>query len=66
MEPSPTDEIKAIRDKLAAAASYDIHRIAEEARRRQRESGRVYITLPPRSPQSEDGPDPLQPRTGAA
>lgn len=58
MEPSPTDVIKAIRDKLSAEAGYDIHRIVEEARRRQRESGRVYITLPPRPPFSEDGLDP--------
>ena len=41
MEPSPTEVIKAIRVKLSAEAGYAIHRIAEEARQRQRESGRV-------------------------
>jgi len=65
VEPSPTDAIRAIRDKLAADAGYDIHRIVEEAQQRQRESGRVYITLPPRPPQQDDVPKPL-PRTGAA
>jgi hypothetical protein len=51
MLPTPTDEIRAIRRELAAALDNDIHRIAEETRRRQRESGRIYISLPARSPQ---------------
>ncbi len=46
--PDPTDEIRAIKRKLAAECDFDIHRIAEQARRRQRESGRKSVTLPPR------------------
>jgi hypothetical protein len=52
MLPTPTDEIRAVRRELAAGLDNDIHRIAEETRRRQRESGRTYISLPARSPQS--------------
>ena len=66
MVPTPTDEVRAIRRALAAGAGNDIHRIAEEARQRERESGAVYISLPPRAPQREDGPNPPLPRTGAA
>ena len=50
MIPDPTDEIREIRRKLAARFGNDLHRIAEETRRRQRESGRTYITLPKPSP----------------
>ena len=46
--PDPTDEIRAIKRKLAAECDYDIHRIAEQARRHQRESGRKSVTLPRR------------------
>jgi hypothetical protein len=48
--PSPTEEIRAIRRELAARFGNDIHRIAEETRRRERESGRKYISLPLRKP----------------
>ena len=51
--PSPTEEILAIRDELAARMDYDIHRIAEEARRRQLESGRTYVSLSKRPPQPQ-------------
>ncbi|REJ71642.1 MAG: hypothetical protein DWQ34_27460 [Planctomycetota bacterium] len=50
--PDPTDEIRAIKGKLAAECDYDIHRIAEQARRHQRESGRKSVTLPPRPVQA--------------
>jgi hypothetical protein len=43
--PDPTDQIRAIKRKLAAECDYDIHRIAEQARRRQRESGRKSVTI---------------------
>lgn len=66
MEPSQTEVIRAIRDKLSADAGYDIQRIFEETRKRQEKSGRVYITLPPRPPQQDDVPIPPLPRTGAA
>ncbi len=46
MIPNPTDEIRAIKHKLAAACDNDIHRIAEDARRRQRASGRQSVVVP--------------------
>ena len=45
MIPDPTDEIRAIRRTLAARCGNDLHRIVEETRRRQRESGRDFVTL---------------------
>ena len=48
MIPDPTDEIRAIRDRLAAACDYDVERIVEEARQHQAESGRPAVSLPPR------------------
>jgi hypothetical protein len=45
MIPDPTDEIRAIRNRLAAECNYDLDRIVEETRRRQRNSGRVYVAL---------------------
>jgi len=51
MTPSPTEEIRAIRRNHSAQLNDDIRLIAEDARRRQRESGRRYITLPRRLPQ---------------
>jgi hypothetical protein len=53
MIPSPTDEIRAIRKALAAQFDNDIHRICEETRRQEVESGRVFVTLPPRPPYSD-------------
>ena len=49
--PTPTDEIRAIRHMLSSQFGHDVHRIAAETRRRQRESGRTYISLPKREPQ---------------
>ncbi len=48
--PTPTDEIRAIRQRLSAELGHNVHRIAVETRRRQRESGRTYISLPKREP----------------
>ena len=42
------EEIYAVREKLAKEAGYDIDKIAEAARKRQAESGRKAVTLPPR------------------
>ena len=42
------DEIHAVREALAEAAGYDADRVAEAARKRERESGRTAVTLPPR------------------
>ena len=50
MIPSPTDEIKAIRRKLAARLDNDVHRIAEELRQHELASGRTYLSLPKREP----------------
>ena len=66
MIPDPTDEIRAIRQKLAAEFGNDLHRIAEETRRRQRESGREFVTLPKRSPSARDTTnEPIHPSRGS-
>ena len=46
--PDPTAEIKAIRHRLGAAFDYDLDRIFADIQRRQKESGRKYVTMPPR------------------
>ena len=48
MIPDPNDEILAIKRRLAAKFDNDVHRIAEDTRRRQNESGHLVISLPPR------------------
>ncbi len=50
MIPDPTDEIRAIRRKLAAKFDNDVKRIGADIRRQQRESGRKFVTLPKRAP----------------
>ncbi len=50
MIPDPTEEIKAIRRKLAAKFDNDVRKIGADIRRQQRESGLIYITLPKREP----------------
>ena len=42
------EEIDAVRESLAKKAGYDTEKIAEAARKRQAESGRKAVTLPPR------------------
>lgn len=66
MVPTPTDEIRAIRRELAARSGNDVHRIAEETRQRQLDSGHTFISLPGRAPQHEGGPNEARHRTGAA
>ena len=46
MIPDPTDEIRDIKRKLSEKFDNDIHCIAEDARRHQRESGRQSVTVP--------------------
>ncbi len=58
MIPDPTDEIRAIKHELAAECGNDIHRIVEEARRRQRESGRASVTVPQCHPAAENTTNP--------
>jgi len=48
MIPDPNDEILAIKRRLAAKFDNDLHRIAEDIRRRQSDDGRVVVSLPPR------------------
>ncbi len=48
MIPDPNDDILEIKRRLSAQFGNDVHRIAEETRRRQRLSGRKVVTLPPR------------------
>jgi len=47
---SPTEEIRAIRNELAAGFDNDLDRIVADLRRQQQISGREYIRLPKRPP----------------
>jgi hypothetical protein len=53
MPMTPTEEIRAIRHKLAAQFDNDLDRIVADLQRQQRESGRKYITLPKRTPRQQ-------------
>ena len=50
--PETTDEImrevRRIKEELGAFMDFDIHRIFEDARRRQNEGGRKVVSPPPR------------------
>ena len=48
-----TEEIRAVRHKLAAQFGNDLSRILADVRRRQASDGRTYITLPKRSPRPQ-------------
>ncbi len=48
MIPDPTEDIKAIRHRLGADFGFNLDRIFADIERRQAESGRTYITRPPR------------------
>jgi hypothetical protein len=50
MPKSPTEEIRAVRQQLAARFGNDMARIVDDLRRQQRQSGRTYICLPKRLP----------------
>jgi hypothetical protein len=45
-------EIRKIRDEHAAKFNYDIAAICADIRRQEKESGRQYVTYPPRRPES--------------
>lgn len=47
---TPTEDIRSARHKLAAALDNDLDRIVADLLRKQRESGRDYITLEPMRP----------------
>jgi len=51
---TPTEDIRAARHRLAAQFDNDLDRIVADLRAQQRESGREYITLPPRRPSRTD------------
>ncbi|HUT34661.1 MAG TPA: hypothetical protein VNE39_14325 [Planctomycetota bacterium] len=44
------DEVRAIREELAARFRYNVRAIAEDARKREKESGHRVISRPPRRP----------------
>ena len=60
---SITDEIRAVRHSLAEKFNNDLGLIVADLQRQQRESGRKYLTLPKREPQTVEiaeqsvGPD---------
>ena len=55
-----TEEIRAIRHRLAAEFDNDVYRIGAELRRRQAASGRRLIRLPKRTPEpNSSNPAPL-------
>lgn len=41
-------EVRRIKEELAAAQNFDVHRIADEARREQAASGRRILSPPPK------------------
>ena len=45
MKDSIVEEVRAVRDEYAAKLKYNLHDIAEDARRHQRKSGRQIIKL---------------------
>ena len=64
MIPDPTEEIREIKRRLSAQFDNDLHRIAEETRRRQRASGRRVVTLPPRVPETANATNQSLDRSG--
>lgn len=42
------EEVRRVRQAHAAAHGYDLRKIVEDLRRKERESGRTFVTLQPR------------------
>jgi hypothetical protein len=63
MIPDPTEEIKAIRHRLGEDFNFDLERIFADIQRRQSESGRTYVTMPPRKSEELKA---LHPSSGVA
>lgn len=42
------DEVRRIKAEIAAEFNYDLDTLFEDLKQRERESGRTYVTLPPR------------------
>jgi len=57
MIPDPNDEILANKRRLAAKFDNDLHRIAEDIRRRQTEGNREIVSLPPRRHEPKKTPN---------
>ena len=56
------EEVRRVREAHAARFNYDLDAIVRDLREQQKNSGRTYITLPPRR---HSGPS-QRPREGAA
>jgi hypothetical protein len=50
-------EIRKIRDEHAAKFNYDVAAIFEDIRRQEKESGRQYVSYPPRRIEPEQAPN---------
>jgi hypothetical protein len=44
------DEVRAARDAIARESGYDLDKLAQALRKREAESGRRLVRLPPRRP----------------
>jgi hypothetical protein len=56
------EEVRRVREAHAARFNYDLDAIVRDLREQQKNSGRTYITLPPRRPSGTS----QRPREGAA
>jgi hypothetical protein len=54
-----TQEIREIRHQLAAKQGNDVHRIGDELRRRQMDSGRRVVRMPKREPEVPSSNHPM-------
>jgi hypothetical protein len=71
MQDEIVEEIRKIREEYDSQFDYDIARIFQDIRERERTSGREYVSLPPRRivprvvvpvlEATESGPDPILP-----
>jgi hypothetical protein len=52
------DEIRAIRERLAARFGFDVYAIGKDAQEREAQSGRDVVSRPPRGPEGWKGPVP--------
>lgn len=53
------EEVRRIRDKLAARFDYNIEAIVENARKEQAASGRKTVSFPPRKPKKTRAEKPV-------
>ncbi len=50
-------KVRRIRDAYAAQFNYDLNAIYQDLKRQEKESGRTFVTYPPRPPKSGPAPD---------